>query len=760
MRFFPLTILFLFLGSPSSAQTDRTPVGTITGRVYETTTREPLPSANVVVVGTTLGAASNAEGEFTITGIPIGQYSVKASILGYKSVIKTNILVTSMKPAVMMFSLVETLIELDAVTVSAEYFPKLPDTPVSLQTQSYEEIRQLPGGFEDVVRAVSILPGVAQAQTGRNDLIVRGGAPSENLSVVDGIEVPNINHFGTQGASGGPLSFINLDFVSETSFSSGGFGVRYGDKLSSVLTVDLRNGRTDRWGGKATISATQFGLNAEGPVDSRGSAIFSARRSYLDFIFRAAGFAFIPEYWDFFFRTNYKLGLKDEISVLAIGAIDKVKLFNETPEKRYDNSRILASSQDQVVGGVRWLHLFKNGFFTLTTGQSYVEFDTNQKDTLLLPIFSNVSFEHETSLRGDVVSQLSRNTEVSAGLQGRFIRFESDIFLRPFWTNYGQQIFTDVKYRTTGMKGGAYIQLAQRLGQLRMIGGLRIDYFDLIQNKFAVSPRIASTLALTDVTNLNLSIGIYFQSPAYIWLTANEENRKLDFIGVNQYIVGIDHLLRDDIKLTLEGYYKDYFDYPASLTRPFLVMANTGAGFGGTDDGFSSFGIDKLVSRGTGQSRGIELFLQKKSSDVPHYGLVSVSYSISEFKGIDGVYRPGSFDQRWIVNFGGGLIFNEYWELSGKFRLASGRPYTPYNSNGTQTSTKYNSVRIATNHSLDLRLERKWMFSSWNLITYIDITNMYNRKPIDVPRYNERTRMAENMGAIGIIPSIGVSAEF
>ena len=743
-----------------SAQEEARLTGNITGRVFDASTREPLPAANVVVVGTTIGAATDLNGEFTITNVPVGAQAVRATVLGYKPVIKTDLTVMPSKPVVMVFALVETTVELGEVTVTAEYFQKLSDRPVSLQTQSYEEIRRLPGGFEDVVRAISILPGVAQVQPGRNDLIVRGGAPSENLSVVDGIEISNINHFGTQGASGGPLSFINLDFVTETAFSSGGFGARYGDKLSSVLTIDLRDGRSDRWRGKGTIAATQFGLNAEGPIGENGSIIFSARRSYLDFIFRASGFAFVPEYWDFLSKANYKLGRDDELSVLAIAALDNVKLFNDTPEKRLDNSRILASSQNQVLGGIRWRHLFGKGFWTVTLGQTYVQFDTEQRDTLLQPIFSNVSYEHKSSLRADVLYQLTRTTELSFGVQVRVVRFSSDMFLRPFWTNYGQRISVDALYETTALKAGAFVQLSQQFGELQIIAGGRLDYFDLIDEKTVFSPRLALTYALGSVTNLNLSVGRYHQSPSYIWLVSDASNRALSFVGVGQYVAGIDHLLRSDTKLTLEAYAKNYFDYPASLTRPFLVMANTGAGYGGTDDGFSSFGIDRLVSVGVGRSHGVELFLQKKSSDLPHYGLLSISYSRSEYKGIDGVYRPGSFDQRWIVNLGGGYVFNEKWDLSGKFRLATGRPYTPYNPDGTQVASRYNSLRIPANHSLDLRVERKWMFETWNLIVYLDVTNIYNRKPIDIPRYNEQTGQTENMGAIGIIPSIGVAAEF
>ncbi len=734
--------------------------GVIRGTVRDASTQEALPGANVVIVGTTIGAATNLEGEFEIARVPAGIYAVQASVLGYESVIRSDVMVSATKPQVIDFELAETTIELGEVTVTANYFKKLPDKPISVQVQSNEEIRRLPGGLEDVLRAVSILPGVAQVQAGRNDLIVRGGAPSENLFILDNIQIPNINHFGTQGASGGPLSYINLDFVSETQFSTGGFGARYGDRLSSVLTIRMRDGRDDRIGGKGTISATQFGLNLEGPIDENGSFVFSARRSYLDFIFKAAGFGFVPEYWDFFGKASYRLGTKDRLSVLAVAALDNVKLFNDTPEQRFDNSRILYSTQNQAAGGITWRHLIDHGFTTVTLSQNYVDYNYQQKDTLQQSIFKNISSEYETVLSGDIVYQLSPSTEISAGLQGKLIQFKADMFLPPFRTSFGEIVSADAVYDTVGAKAAAYAQVTQKLGRLKATLGGRVDYFNLISNDLAFSPRFSLTYALTAVTNVNASVGRYRQAPSYIWLVSFPSNRNLDFIGTDQIVLGFDHLLREDVKFSIEGFYKRYFDYPASELRRYLVLANTGAGFGGSDEGFASFGIDPLVSKGKGIARGVEVFLQKKSSEIPLYGLLSISYSKTEFTPLDGVAKAGTFDQRWIVNVGGGYRFSDQWEASAKFRLATGRPYTPYNADGSQDAARYNTERVVANHSLDLRVDRRWMFRNWNLIVYLDIQNVYNRKPVDAPRYNPQTGELETTGAIGILPSLGVSAEF
>ena len=758
-RFLTLSAM-LALAAVSSLAQGQSPLGRIIGKVTDGMTKEPIVGANVVVAGTGLGSATDIEGRFDIRRVPLGTYAVRVSTIGYLATTVTDVVVGSAKPAELLVGLMENEIKIEGVEVTAGYFTKIPDTPLSTLVQTNEEIRRLPGGLEDVARAIAILPGVAQVDGGRNDLIVRGGAPSENLFVIDNIEVPNINHFGTQGASGGPLSFINLDFVDNTSFSTGGFGARYGDKLSSVLNISLREGRKDGIGGKATISASQFGLNLEGPAGSDVNTLFSARRSYLDFIFKAAGFGFVPEYWDFLSKTSIRLGSKDQLNILAIAALDNVKYFNDTENKRFENSRVLGSDQNQIVGGVSWQHLFEKGYSTVSVGQSYVDYHFRQSDSTLVRIFSNQSLEYESSIRGDVFVHLFKSTELLTGVQAKLVDFSADIFLRPFETRFGDSLSVDARFKATGFKGSAYAQLSQVFGKSRLTVGGRFDYFDLI-DKYIFSPRVSYTVALSPATNLNWSVGRYAQAPSYIWLAANAQNRSLELIDVTQYILGVDHMLRADTRISLEGYIKTYSDYPASLVRPYLVLANTGAGFGGSEDGFSSFGLDPLVSRGSGTARGIELLVQKKLSEVPCYGTVSISYNRAEFKALDGAERPGSFDQRWIINVGGGYVFNEKWEISTKFRYATGRPYTPFDQVGFQNPAFYNEARIGANHSLDVRVDRRWSFGSWTLVTYADIQNIYNRKPATVPRYNARLGQAEtNVASIGILPSIGVSAEF
>jgi hypothetical protein len=751
-------LILLFFSTIAFAQ-----VGTITGKVVDKTTREALPGVNIKIVGTDFGAATNIDGEFTIERIKVGTYSIQASFIGYDTEVKTDVIVTSAKPVQLNFELIPTVIQLQGVTVSSGYFRNIPTEVSSISMLNYEELRRSPGGFEDVVRALSVLPGVAQASAGRNDLVVRGGAPSENLFIVDGFVVPNINHFGSQGATGGPLSFINLDYVNEISFSTGGFSAVYGDKLSSVLTIDLKEGRKDRLGGKALVSATQFGLNFEGPVTSTSNFIFSVRRSYLDFIFNAAGFGFVPEYYDVLTKYSNDLTKTDKISFLFVGAFDRVKFNNDTRDKVIDNSRILASNQNQYVAGLSYRHLFGKGYYTVSLSRNFVDYDTFQKDTLFNPIFLNKSMEAENELKVEALHKIKGNAELNFGVSAKLIKFSADIlFPDGFVTTFGDVLpVNQISEEKYFHKYAAFLQYSNVwFNLLRFNLGVRGDYFSEISKNLYFSPRLSISLPITEMSSINFSTGLYHQFPSYIWLVGDKSNKDLKAIKVEQFVLGYEHQIRNDIRIKLEGFYKNYKNYPTSVLRPYLVLANTGAGFAGSDDNFASFGLEPLVSEGKGYSRGAELSIQKKASDVPHYALASLTYSETYYTALNGIKYPGAYDQRWIFNLSAGYVFNEKYQMGVKFRLSTGSPYTPFESNGTQLLSNYNKNNFPLNHSMDIRVERRWNFETTSLITYIDVQNIYNRKNQTSIRWDYKENKVKEESSIGILPSIGVSLEF
>ncbi|MDA3860742.1 MAG: TonB-dependent receptor [Melioribacteraceae bacterium] len=736
--------------------------GIIAGNIVDKTTKQPLIGVNLIVVGTTIGAASDIDGNFRIENLSPGTYSLTASYIGYTESSKSDIVVSSARPKQVKFELAESTINIEGVTVTAGYYNQIITEPLSVTSFSNEEIRRTPGGFEDVVRALSVIPGVAKQSGGRNDLVVRGGAPSENLYLVDGFVVPNINHFATQGATGGTNSYIDLDFIDKSTFSTGGFSVKYGDKLSSVLGVDLREGRKDRIGGKALISASQFGFNIEGPITANDDFIFSVRRSYLDFLFNAFGFSFVPQYYDMLFKYNYRIDNSNKLSVLFVGVLDDINFNNNTMEDQVDNARILASSQKQYTLGVSYRHLMKKGFFNVRFGRNYIAYDSFQKDSLLNPIFLNNSKEATNDLTADLVLKVGKSSEINVGAGYSLIRSKNEIlFTNDFETSFGDTLLLRyVNNDNYFHKANAFFLYNTTLFDRFVINaGLRGEYFNPLNTKFTVSPRASFKYVASSVVSLNFSAGIYRQSPSYIWLVY-PGNDKLEPIRVEQYIFGADHLFTPSTRFKLELFYKNYNKYAASELRDYLVLANSGSGFGGAEDNYSSFGLEELSSSGTGFSRGIEISVQQKASDIQVYGIVSLTYSETRFKAIDNVDRVGQYNQNWILNLSGGYLLGSDWIFSAKFRFASGFPYTPIYQNGTQLVSEYLAEQLPVSHSLDVRVDKIWDFGGVTLITYIDIQNVYNRKNLNGYRWDYNENKVVGQEEFGILPSIGISIEF
>jgi len=591
-------------------------------------------------------------------------------------------------------------------------------------------------------------------------LIVRGGAPFENLFIVDNIEVNNINHFGSQGSTGGPLSLINLDYVRNVEFSAGGFGARYGDRTSSLTNITLRNGNESQFGGKLNLSATGVGLSFEGPIGDKGSWIFSARRSYLDFIFQAAGFSFVPQYWDFMTKGNYRLDANNSLTFIGISAINTVKLNNEDIDNKYDNSRIAVPDQYQNFSGLTWRSTFETGFFTATLANSYTRFTTFQNDSNLIEIFRNDSKEGELILKTDLDLQIGPKTEILIGNQlkyGAFLDYLIKIPGSVRTDNNGVERPFDIDTSFNTIKNATYFNYSTAIENHRITLGGRMDYYNFTAESIYLSPRLSYTYTLNENSSFILSAGRYYQSPSYIWLLSNSE-KSLKPIIADQVVLGYAHTPLQDVKVQLEVYYKNYTNYPGRVFRPQSVLAPSGFDDISTD---IPFGLEPLHNSATGWSSGVELFIQKKLSEIPLYGLLSITLSESNFTALDSIERSSVFDSRLIFNLAIGYRISEDWEISSKFRYATGVPTTPFTNLGKIDYTQYNEgERLPDFNALDLRVDKRWNFSWGTLITYLDIQNLYSRKNVSGIRWDRRTNETIYQKSIGLLPSIGVSAEF
>ena len=320
VRVFLAAVLALCAGA-AAAQT-----GSIRGRVTDEATNEPIAFATVVLQDSRLGTVTDLEGAFVLEGVPAGLRNVTVSFIGYSTRTVFEIEVTPARPAVVNVALKAVAVEIGAAEVTETRRATQAEAPLSVRSIGTNEIKRNPGGGRDISRAIRTLPGVAAIPSFRNDIVIRGGAPNENRFYIDGIEIPNINHFATQGASGGPVGMINVDLVENVDFYAGAFPAARGNALSSVMEFGFKEARRDEWTANLVVGTSDLGLTLEGPTGERSSLIASVRRSYLQLVFEALGLPFLPIYNDYQYKWTWRPDDRNVVTVLGLGALDDFEL--------------------------------------------------------------------------------------------------------------------------------------------------------------------------------------------------------------------------------------------------------------------------------------------------------------------------------------------------------------------------------------------------------------------------------------------------
>ena len=327
-------LLFVAILMPVMSRAQAT--GKITGTVKDKKTQEAIIGAAVIVEGTSLGNVTDTSGNFTITNIPTKSYNIKVQALGYDDYMLFNVVISSGNAQIINVEMDnQSGKTLGEVVVRRNPFSKNAETPLSLQTLSAQEIKSNPGGNFDVSRVIQAFPGVGGTAGSvggfRNDLIIRGGAPNENVYYLDGIEVPVINHFATQGSAGGPTGIINTNFIEEVNLYTSAFSAKYDNPLSGVLDLKQRRANPDKVQHNIRLSATELAYSTDGPiVKDKLTFMASARRSYLQLLFQALQLPIQPSYWDFQYKIDYKINKKLSFYTLGVGAIDNFSFL--TPD--------------------------------------------------------------------------------------------------------------------------------------------------------------------------------------------------------------------------------------------------------------------------------------------------------------------------------------------------------------------------------------------------------------------------------------------
>ena len=736
-------------------------LGEIRGAILDRATQHPLPGASVEVLGRERGTVADAEGRFALPDMAVGVHSLRISMIGYTTIVRTDVVVRSRRVTDLAIELDAEVVDVGEETVVvADYFSDAAEQVVSSVSFSYEEVRRSPGAAGDISRLLQAMPSVNMTTDERNDLIVRGGSPTENLTLIDNIEIPNINHFPTQGASGGPIGLLNTDLIEDTAFYTGGFSAAYGDRLSSVMVVDLREGNREEFEGEVQLGMAGAGLLFEGPLSAwRGSWIASGRRSYLDLIVDAIGTGAVPRYSDLQGKLSCDLSSQHRVSVLGIAGFNAIDF---APGDTDADEDFIVNETDQYVAGVGWRWLWsQRGFAHTSLAISYADFVIDVLDgQTRSELFTNSSQERRIVLRSDVTYAPTAGGEVRWGITGR--REFSDFSLfSASRTNRVNEVTPELRVGdgVNSNKLAAYLSYERSvLAAVTAQAGVRWEYFDY-NEEIDLSPRLSLRWQIDPLTSLNAAWGLYYQNLPSSLLVQHPDNRQLANPRAAHYVLGLQRRLTENALFTLEGYLKRYRGLPFDPDDPTVSVVDAYADFGTPAPG-------QLVGGGEAESYGVESMIQKK---LAHrlYGTASYAYARSRYTDFTGQKRNRSFDNRHLVSLIVGYRHGETWEYSLRWRFAGGRPYTPFDAvesarqgTGIVQRDRINELRLPPYHRLDLRFDHRRYFERFNIVSFFTLLNAYNRANLFTYYWDESDHRQGRINQWSRIPVGGFELEF
>lgn len=724
------------------------PVHQVKGTVIDKSSRQPLEFINVMIVGLNKGGVTDAEGKFSIEQVPPGIYRLQASAIGYKTV-TTPEYILSTRDLHIQIEMEENQTELEGVTITASPFRRDIESPVSLRIIGLQEIEKSPGANRDISRIVQSYPGVAFSPIGyRNDLIVRSGSPSENRFYLDGVEIPNINHFSTQGASGGPVGILNADLIREVNFYTGAFPTDKGNALSSVLDFKLRDGDMERNSVKATLGASEVSLASNGHLGKKTSYLVSVRQSYLQFLFDMLGLPFLPTFTDAQFKLKTRFDAQNELTVLGLGGIDKMKLNTKADDE--DNEYILSYlpkiQQETFTLGAVYRHYAGAHVQSVIASHSYLnnrntkyrQNDESNPDNLTLRLRST---EQNTQFRLENSSSF-RNWKVTVGANLDYSQYSNTTFQKVY-TDHAQTFdyHTYLDIMRWGLFGTInYTSIDERFTASL---GLRADannYSAAMKDMTdQLSPRLSLSYQLTEHWSLSGNAGLYYQLPPYTALGFKNNNGlyankyALRYMQVSQGSIGINWRKGDTFEVSLEGFYKDYDKIPLSVADGIPLTCK------GNDYGV--IGNELLTSTAQGRSYGAELLLKwliaKKLNLASSFTLFKSEYRNNK----ESEYIASAWDNRFIFNLRGTYNLPRHWSVGMKVSCIGGAPYTPYDADKSSLVTawnaqgkpyydytRYNEERLPAFTQVDIRIDKTFYLKRCMLGFYIDLQNIAGSK--------------------------------
>lgn len=760
--------------------------GSINGYIYDSKSQLPLLGANVIIEGTKKGTISDENGFFEITNISPKSYNLSVSYVGYQSKKIFNIIIKSKGNQTLEILLVESSEELEEIILYESPFKKSAETPLSVNTFSRVEIESYPGADNDVTKVVQSMPGLSPSVGGfRNDIIIRGGAPNETVYYLDEIEIPNINHFSTQGSAGGPQGMINISFIDEVTLSTSAFGVEYDNPLSGVLQFNQKNGNPKEISGNFRFGASDSAITIEGPFskseDNKTTFIFSARKSYLQFLFELIGLPIRPDYWDFQWKVNHKIDDYNSINFIGLGAIDDFSVeapddFDFTQQSFLEQVPII--QQNSTTTGISWIRKFKE-----KKGQFILALSTNKlknifsryvdNENLNGLYFRNDSHEWETKLRLKTVNYVN-DWKISWGGNIQY----SDYF------NNTSDLYNQAEYITkfNFYKYGLFGNISKSFfeNKLDVSIGIRSDEDTFSSGSKLtnnLSPRLSTSLSISKDRRLkwNSSLGTYYKIPVYTVLGFKNSlgefaNQDAQYTKSNHFVTGFDYALGNASKISVEGFLKKYDQFPISVVDG-VSLANKGADF-------EVLGNENIITEGKGKTRGLEFLFQQKLTN-NFYGIFSYTFFKSEFTDLNGNYLPSVWNSKHLSSFSGGYKLKKNWEISSRWRFSGKTPYVPYDLDASLANypnmildySELGNVKLGNFSQVDIRFDKKWNKENISINFFIEILNLLAQK---IPSPSEYGLERDTTGNIitpfnlveidvnreSMIPSFGFSIDF
>lgn len=720
----------------------------LSGKVVDATSNEPLPFVNVVVSGTGIGTVTDTEGRFVLKGLESGFIRVEASFVGYRKVISSETEVRQAGNAYIEIKMEKSRENLDEVTVKASPFRVTMESPLSMRTIGVGEIEKSPGANRDVSRIIQSFPGVQSTPAYRNDIIIRGGGPSESRFFLDDVEIPNINHFSTQGASGGPVGILNADFIREVNYYSGAFPANRGNALSGVLEFRQIDGNEEKMQFHGTLGASEVAATLDGPLGEKTNYVFSVRRSYLQLLFSVLKLPFLPNFTDMQFKVRTRFDQKNELTLIGLGAYDvnKLNLDIEDPdeEQQYILSQLPEDRQWSYTVGAVYKHYRDNSYQTFVVSRSQLKnlsdkYLDNDKSTVDNRILDYESQEVENKIRLENTSRIDGfKLNFGAGLD--VVTYLNNTVSGRFYEGELQQVNYDTDLSL--LKYSLFFQLSKNVfdERLALSLGVRSDannYSASMNNLLEqISPRFSASYKLSQQWSLNFNTGRYYQLPSYTSLgfkqddvLVNKQN-KLKYISVDHLIGGLEFRPQSTVQLSAEAFWKNYADYPFSV-KDQISLANKGADYG-------VIGDEEVVSSSEGRAYGAEFQARINSSEGFNFNL---SYTLvrSEFKNGSQQYIPSSWDSQHLLVLTTTKDLKRGWSVGARWRYVGALPYTPWDldksslveawnlSGGPYYDfSRLNSERLPAFHQLDVRVDKAIYGEKITTKFYIDIQNLYN----------------------------------